>query len=41
MSTLESFEYVDRNYNGKIVQVGMFERITNKNAEPASIEKAD
>lgn len=30
MNTLESFEYVDRNYNGKIVQVGMFERITNK-----------
>lgn len=26
-----SFEYVDRNYNSKIVQIGMFEKITKDN----------
>jgi hypothetical protein len=26
----ESFEYVDRDYDSKVVQVGMFEKITNK-----------
>jgi len=29
--TDESFEYVDRNYDGRIVQIGMFNKITNNN----------
>ena len=29
-NSFKSFEYVDKNYDGKIVQVGMFEKITRK-----------
>jgi len=30
VNKLESFEYIDRDYDSKIVQVGMFEKITSK-----------
>jgi hypothetical protein len=29
-SKFKSYEYVDRSYDGKIVQIGMFEKITKK-----------
>lgn len=34
---MESFEYVDRNYDGKIVQIGMFEEIN----DPEKLKKGD
>jgi cyclopropane fatty-acyl-phospholipid synthase-like methyltransferase len=29
-SKFKSYEYVDRSYDGKIVQIGMFEKITKR-----------
>jgi hypothetical protein len=30
VNKFESFEYVDRDYDSKVIQVGMFEKITSK-----------
>ena len=30
VNKFESFEYIDRDYDSKVVQVGMFEKITSK-----------